>query len=162
MININWLLIFLNLKVSKLKFCISLRDFNKFQQDKVVYNSQLTLKGQSFKIKLPSSSASDLTLFIQKCNLPCFLKHNSNAFKSGQNKKNAPFWRGVYSCSNLGCCIFHFIIKKLDETIDFVYFEALIYGKINHAEVIHNELLRRMSRDERTKVALQLMANEII
>ena len=109
--------------MSKLIFKISIREFNKFKENIVSYEEN--------KRKLPCSSASDLTYFIQKCNLNCYLKHQSNGFRQeNSNKTNSPYWRGVYRCSNNGCCKYEFNVEFNENSDEMVKFCCLIYGQI--------------------------------
>ena len=133
-------------------FKISIREFNKFKENAVSYENN--------KRKLPCSSASDLSFFIQKCNLICYLRHCSNGFKQDNSlKKNAPYWRGVYQCTNNGCCKFEFTVEFDVESEEMVGFCCLIYGEINHAVKINNEALKRFTSKEKLQVALKLLAN---
>jgi hypothetical protein len=112
------------------------------------------------KRKLPCSSSSDLTYFIQKCNLNCYLRHKSNGFKQENSiKKNAPTWRGIYYCTNNGCCRYEFSVDYDDSSDDMVEFCCLIYGDINHENKINNEILRHIDSKEKTMIALKLLAN---
>jgi hypothetical protein len=133
-------------------FKISIREFNKFKENAVTYENN--------KRKLPCSSASDLTLFIQKSNLSCYLRHCSNGFRRDNSiKKNAPFWRGVYQCTNNGCCKFEINVDFDEESDEMVEFSCLIYGETNHTEKINNEALKRITSKEKLQVALKLLAN---
>ena len=62
-----------------MKFKVSLIVLNQFKESMVFYENN--------KRKLLASSASDLTYFLQKCNLNCYLKLHRNGFRQDNLKK---------------------------------------------------------------------------
>ena len=89
------------------------------------------------------------------------MKHVSNAFKTDDSRKtNSPFWRGVYECTNAGCCKFEIEVQKFDEDCQtMVEFSCIIIGKTNHSEKINKEILKRIDAQEKFQLALKIMAN---
>ncbi len=89
------------------------------------------------------------------------MRHISNAFKIDDSRKiNCPYWRGVYECSNIGCCKFEFDVQNFNENSQkMVEFSCLIRGKANHTEKINKEILKRIDAQEKFQIALKIMAN---
>jgi hypothetical protein len=75
-------------------------------------------------------------------------------------KINCPYWRGVYECSNIGCCKFEFEVQNFNEISQkMVDFSCVIRGKANHCEKINKEILKRIDAKEKFQLALKIMAN---
>ena len=93
--------------------------------------------------------------------MPCYVKHSSNCFKTeGSRKHKSPFWRGIYQCSNVGCCKYEIEVDDFDENSQsMVTFDCLVIGKINHVEVLNNEILKRLNAQEKLKIVLKHLAN---
>jgi hypothetical protein len=134
-----------------LEFKISLRCYNLFKE--------ACFREYKGKNKLSNDSAKYLSKFIQESGEKCYLKHNSNAFKTGE-RKNSAFWRGIYQCTGKDCANYVIEIENLCEsTDDEVKFKCKITGKINHEEKLdaRND---RFCGDKRSELALKILEDD--
>ncbi len=128
---------------------MSAANFNKFK-------SPYVKNYQNNKEKLSNDFSKDLSRFIQEIGEKCYLKHISNAFRTGK-RKNSAYWRGLYKCQSVGCASYTFEIENFNEKTDNeVLFECQISGPINHAEKLRQKT-ERIYGDKRSELVLKIM-----